>query len=497
MGARAAGDAPVARNFADSGRLHAGAARPGKIGLSGLFGDVWQWTQSAYAPYPGYRAPASTVPVQRQVHVQPDRAARWLLFRARGPRPGRRTETSSQRRRAGRRAASGSRVTYMSGQAQGTRASVRLAGSSRRVTPSSPSRTPCARACSASASACRRGCSPTTTARRCSRRCAPARVLPHAHRARDPHDARRGHARGRRQSARDRRAGRRLGVEDARAARGAARTEDARALRARRRLARGGPRAGDDGLLRDLRHIEVRPAVARYPESWSFLRRPVGGRRLVLFLGSNVGNYDPRGAVELLAAVRSHLSPGDGFLMGVDRRKSPALLLPAYDDAAGVTSRFSKNLLTRLNREARRHLRSRSLPPRRRVERAAPRASSSPSRAPSLGASSSTRSGARGLRRGRGASTPNRATEALTQRASALRARRLRARDELDRRGIPVPACTSRACRSTDAQRDARKPRGTTKRSTRLECALHGEREQRRGDRALQDQADVRRDERP
>ncbi|HSZ81427.1 MAG TPA: L-histidine N(alpha)-methyltransferase [Polyangia bacterium] len=104
-------------------------------------------------------------------------------------------------------------------------------------------------------------------------------------------------------------------------------------------------------VLRDLRHVDVRPAVARYPEELSFLRRPVGGRRLVLFLGSNVGNYDPRRAVELLAAVRGHLSPGDGFLMGVDRRKSPALLLPAYDDAAGVTARFNKNMLTRLNRE--------------------------------------------------------------------------------------------------------------------------------------------------
>ena len=104
-------------------------------------------------------------------------------------------------------------------------------------------------------------------------------------------------------------------------------------------------------VLRDLRHVEVRPAVARYPEELGFLRRPVGGRRLVLFLGSNVGNYDPRGATALLAAVRRHLAPGDGFLMGVDRRKSPTLLLPAYDDAAGVTARFNKNMLVRLNRE--------------------------------------------------------------------------------------------------------------------------------------------------
>ena len=104
-------------------------------------------------------------------------------------------------------------------------------------------------------------------------------------------------------------------------------------------------------VLRSLRHVDVRPVVARYPEELGFLRRPVEGRRLVLFLGSNVGNYDPPRAIELLAAVRRHLAPGDGFLMGVDRRKSPALLLPAYDDDAGVTARFNKNVLTRINRE--------------------------------------------------------------------------------------------------------------------------------------------------
>ena len=103
--------------------------------------------------------------------------------------------------------------------------------------------------------------------------------------------------------------------------------------------------------LRALRHVDVQPAVARYPEELAFLRRAVDGRRLVLFLGSNIGNYDPPRALELLAAVRRHLTPGDGFLMGVDRRKSPALLLPAYDDEAGVTARFNKNMLTRLNRE--------------------------------------------------------------------------------------------------------------------------------------------------
>jgi uncharacterized SAM-dependent methyltransferase len=70
-----------------------------------------------------------------------------------------------------------------------------------------------------------------------------------------------------------------------------------------------------------------------------------------MFLGSNIGNYDARAAVALLAAVRRHLAPGDALLVGADRRKSPAILRPAYDDAAGVTAAFNRNVLVRLNRE--------------------------------------------------------------------------------------------------------------------------------------------------
>ncbi len=103
--------------------------------------------------------------------------------------------------------------------------------------------------------------------------------------------------------------------------------------------------------LRGLRRLDLQPVIARYPEELGFLRLPTDHRRLVLFLGSNVGNYDPAAALRLLTAVRRCLKPGDALLIGADRRKSPTLLLPAYDDAAGVTARFSKNVLTRLNRE--------------------------------------------------------------------------------------------------------------------------------------------------
>ena len=100
--------------------------------------------------------------------------------------------------------------------------------------------------------------------------------------------------------------------------------------------------------LRPLDRLAVRPVVARYPDELGFLRG-LRGRRLVLFLGSNIGNYDPRAARTLLGAVRRQLAPGDALLMGTDLRKAPAHLLPAYDDARGVTARFNLNVLQRLN----------------------------------------------------------------------------------------------------------------------------------------------------
>jgi L-histidine Nalpha-methyltransferase len=106
--------------------------------------------------------------------------------------------------------------------------------------------------------------------------------------------------------------------------------------------------------LRGLPRLEVHPVAARYPEELGFLRQSGDGggvRRLVLFMGSNIGNVDLPAAHRLLVAVRRCLRPEDALLIGADRRKSPRLLVPAYDDAAGVTARFSLNVLVRLNRE--------------------------------------------------------------------------------------------------------------------------------------------------
>ncbi|MGP8253462.1 MAG: L-histidine N(alpha)-methyltransferase [Terracidiphilus sp.] len=74
-------------------------------------------------------------------------------------------------------------------------------------------------------------------------------------------------------------------------------------------------------------------------------------RRLVLYIGSSIGNFEPEEAARILRKVRKQLDPGDGLLLGVDLVKDEATLIAAYDDAAGVTAAFNKNMLVRMNRE--------------------------------------------------------------------------------------------------------------------------------------------------
>ena len=74
-------------------------------------------------------------------------------------------------------------------------------------------------------------------------------------------------------------------------------------------------------------------------------------KRLVLFLGSNIGNFTPREATDFLRVVHRSLSPGDMLLLGVDLVKAEQKLLAAYDDPLGVTAAFNKNILLRINRE--------------------------------------------------------------------------------------------------------------------------------------------------
>lgn len=74
-------------------------------------------------------------------------------------------------------------------------------------------------------------------------------------------------------------------------------------------------------------------------------------RKVVLFLGSNIGNMPVSDAEGFCRELRNHLSPGDMVLIGVDLKKNPKTVLAAYNDKDGITKRFNLNLLERINRE--------------------------------------------------------------------------------------------------------------------------------------------------
>ena len=75
------------------------------------------------------------------------------------------------------------------------------------------------------------------------------------------------------------------------------------------------------------------------------------GRRMVVFLGSTIGNLEPDARAAFLTQVSAALRPGDTFLLGADLVKDVSRLLRAYDDAAGVTADFNRNVLRVVNRE--------------------------------------------------------------------------------------------------------------------------------------------------
>ncbi len=97
------------------------------------------------------------------------------------------------------------------------------------------------------------------------------------------------------------------------------------------------------------------PGVAIHAVVGDFERHlallPKGGRRMIAFLGSTIGNLTPEQRAVFLADVVAQLEPGDTFLLGTDLVKDVGRLEAAYDDAAGITAAFNRNVLHRLNRE--------------------------------------------------------------------------------------------------------------------------------------------------
>jgi L-histidine N-alpha-methyltransferase len=108
-------------------------------------------------------------------------------------------------------------------------------------------------------------------------------------------------------------------------------------------------RLAGEALTREYPGLEIEGMVGDFTRHLGEVPRE--GRRMVAFLGSTIGNLAPAARQAFLADLARTLGPGDSLLLGTDLVKDPARLVRAYDDAAGVTAEFNRNVLLVLNRE--------------------------------------------------------------------------------------------------------------------------------------------------
>ncbi|MFI1828116.1 L-histidine N(alpha)-methyltransferase [Streptomyces sp. NPDC020412] len=108
-------------------------------------------------------------------------------------------------------------------------------------------------------------------------------------------------------------------------------------------------RGAADALLAERPRLHVHALVADFTARLALPKTP--GPRVVAFLGGTIGNLLPAERAVFLRAVRAMLDPGDAFVLGTDLVKDESVLVRAYDDAAGVTAEFNKNVLAVLARE--------------------------------------------------------------------------------------------------------------------------------------------------
>ena len=103
------------------------------------------------------------------------------------------------------------------------------------------------------------------------------------------------------------------------------------------------------GLQQRFPHLDIEAVCGDFETHLG--RIPAGGRRLFAFLGSTIGNLTPGPRAAFLGTLSAVMAPGDSLLLGTDLVKDAGRLIRAYDDAAGVTARFNRNVLAVVNRE--------------------------------------------------------------------------------------------------------------------------------------------------
>ena len=106
-----------------------------------------------------------------------------------------------------------------------------------------------------------------------------------------------------------------------------------------------------ENLKEELPQLQISPLQGTYFGILNQLGDFRNRKKVILFLGSNIGNLSPDTAVSLLQKLRAGMEKKDLLFIGMDLKKDPAIILKAYNDPQGVTSAFNKNILSRINRE--------------------------------------------------------------------------------------------------------------------------------------------------
>lgn len=104
-------------------------------------------------------------------------------------------------------------------------------------------------------------------------------------------------------------------------------------------------------IQHELPAITLEPLHGEYFDGLARVQGDADTHNLILFLGSNIGNFTFEQGVAFFQRIRSFMRPHDALLVGFDLKKSPAVVLSAYNDVAGITAEFNYNLLRRINNE--------------------------------------------------------------------------------------------------------------------------------------------------
>jgi len=107
----------------------------------------------------------------------------------------------------------------------------------------------------------------------------------------------------------------------------------------------------EETLNNEVPDLKITPKQGDYFEALSQLDKSNHARNIILFLGSNIGNFTPEGVVAFLSDIRNKIYKNDLLFIGIDLKKNPHDILAAYNDSKNVTKEFNLNLLRRINQE--------------------------------------------------------------------------------------------------------------------------------------------------